>query len=166
MAITKQDYRKWIVLILALLLVATGVDAQKVDQRLVRLMQHEQDTRALIKHPRSPQTDRQQIVVNYNADGTINTIPAIAILEKDAECPTTLLEQMGIEVRFVVGDMVGLVIPADKLMALEQVDAGQAHAHRQRDSQCHQGDQCQRPIHHQSRIDSLRQHGTGWLWQD
>lgn len=76
MAITKQDYRKWIVLILALLLVATGVDAQKVDQRLVRLMQHEQDTRALLEHPHSPLASNQQIVVNYNADGTISSLTA------------------------------------------------------------------------------------------
>ena len=117
---SKSIFRKWFVLVLAILLVTTVVDAQKVDQRLTRLVERAA-TRTL-----SGQSTRElskTIVANYNADGTISTLPAIAIMEKNAECPTALLEQMGIEVRFVLGDMVGLVIPADKLMALEQVDA-------------------------------------------
>ena len=108
--------------VLLLLMAVTNIDAQKVDQRLIRLVQHAA-TRSLSVHPYSPQTDNQHLVANYNADGTVNTISAYAILEKGAECPTALLEQMGIKVRFVVGDMVGLIIPADKLTALEQVDA-------------------------------------------
>jgi subtilisin family serine protease len=107
--------------VLLLLLAVTNINAQKVDQRLMRLVQHTTETRALPES--NPQTVSQQIVADFNADGTLNTISAVAFLEKDAECPTAQLEQMGIKVRFVVGDMVGLIIPADKLVALEQVEA-------------------------------------------
>ena len=110
-------------LILALLLAVTGVDAQKVDQRLVRLVQHTVTTRAASAHPDSSQAVSNHLVAHYNADGTINTLSAYAILEKGAECPTVLLKQMGITVRYIIDDMVGLVIPADKLADLEQVDA-------------------------------------------
>ena len=48
---------------------------------------------------------------------------AIATLKAGAECPTEQLEQMGIEIRFQIGDMVALNVPADKLLQLEQVEA-------------------------------------------
>lgn len=105
-------------LVLALLLVVTGVDAQKVDQRLMRLVQHAATTRALSAHPDGSQAASNHLVARYNADGTIKNLSAYAILEKGAECPTALLEQMGIQVRFIIDDMVGLVIPADKLADL------------------------------------------------
>lgn len=117
-----RDSNKWLVIVLALLMLATGVDAQKVDQRLTRMVEHEAATRAVSGQPYK-KTVNKQIDADYNADGTISTLSAIAILNKGAECPTALLEQIGIKVRYVLGDMVSLVIPADKLTALEQVEA-------------------------------------------
>ena len=119
----KRILPQWFVLVLALLLVATGVDAQKVDQRLTRLVEQVAAARSQSGQPSHPKTSNKQIVVYYNADGSIKALSAIATLEKGAECPTALLEQMGIQVRWILGDMVSLLIPADKLSALEQVDA-------------------------------------------
>ena len=69
----------------------------------------------------SVMTDR--IDVTLNVDGTVSSMSAIATLKKGAECPTAQLKQMGIKVRFVLGDMVALNVPADKLLQLEQVEA-------------------------------------------
>ena len=66
---------------------------------------------------------RQQIAIDFNADGTPRSMSAIATLKEGAECPTEQLEQMGIEIRYQIGDMVVLNIPADKLLQLEQVEA-------------------------------------------
>ena len=104
---------------LTLLLIVLGIDAQVIDQRLTRLVEHTAKTRAAVQRQKAP----GNIVVHYNADGSIKAFPAIATLKSGAECPTAQLEQMGIKVNFVVGDMVGLIIPADKLMELKKVDA-------------------------------------------
>ena len=47
---------------------------------------------------------------------------AIATLKEGATCPTERLEKMGIQVRYIIGDMVALFIPADKLHLLEDVE--------------------------------------------
>ncbi|MCR4995412.1 MAG: hypothetical protein K6A32_08610, partial [Bacteroidales bacterium] len=111
------------VMILVLLLSATGTWAQKIDQRLTKLAEQLAKSRGTGEKPADLEALRKQIVVNMNEDGTINSLSAIAILKEGAECPTEQLEQMGIKVRFVLGDMVALVIPTDKLMALEDIDA-------------------------------------------
>lgn len=105
--------------ILALLLVVTGVFAQKIDQRLTDLVEQVAASRAQNKEVK---TFNDDIAVIFNADGSLRALSAIATLKEGAQCPTAQLEQMGITVRFVLGDMVALVIPADKLQLLEQVD--------------------------------------------
>ena len=62
------------------------------------------------------------MAINFNADGTVSSMSAIATLKKGATCPTERLQQMGIKVRYVLGDMVVLNIPADKLLQLEQIE--------------------------------------------
>ena len=47
---------------------------------------------------------------------------AIATLKEGATCPTERLEKMGIQVRYIFGDMVALFIPADKLHLLEDME--------------------------------------------
>ncbi len=109
-------------LVLLLLLVTSGIDAQKIDQRLTRLVEQTVQRRAQGLKPIDGRDVNKTIAVNYDKDGTITTLSAIATLKEGAECPTEELEQMGIRVRFVLGDMVAMVIPVDKLMALEDVE--------------------------------------------
>ena len=116
------EVRKWFVLVLALLLLATGVNAQKVDQRLTRLVEKNGTRSAQNRITQSPQAVKRRIAVEFNADGTLRSVSAMARLKQGAVCPTENLRQMGIEVRYVVGDMVALRIPSDKLLQLEQVE--------------------------------------------
>ena len=112
-------YMGWV---LALTMMVTGAYAQKVDQRLTRLV--EQSGRRLVQgqRPVKPQAVKRQIAVFFNADGTVSSMSAIATLKEGATCPTERLEKMGIQVRYVIGDMVALFIPADKLHLLEDVE--------------------------------------------
>ena len=106
-----------------LLLTSLSVSAQKIDQRLTKLVEqtalHRAQGTAL---PFAPKDVNKSIAVDFRADGTIAALSAIATLKEGAECPTERLQQMGIEVRFQIGDMVALRIPADKLTALEGIE--------------------------------------------
>ena len=108
---------------MTLLLVAVGVNAQKIDQRLTRLVEKSDARRAQSLTTLNPQAVKQEIAARFNADGTPHSMSAIATLKESEACPTQQLEQMGIEVRYQIGDMVALNIPADKLLQLEQVEA-------------------------------------------
>ena len=113
---------KVLVMMMALLLVMTGANAQKIDQRLARLVEKVQTRRAQGLRPMDAKAVNKTMAVEFNADGTIRAFSAIATLNDGAECPTARLEQMGIKVRYVVGRQAALVIPADKLKALEQME--------------------------------------------
>ena len=112
-----------ILMMMTLLLVVVSVNAQKIDQRLTRLVEKNEARRAQRLIDQDPQAAKQQIAVVFNADGTPHSMSAIATLKDGAECPTAQLEQMGIEVRYQIGDMVVLNVPADKLLQLEEVEA-------------------------------------------
>lgn len=109
-------------LILALLLMVSGGYAQKIDQRLTGLAEKVNVRRAQGLRPVDVQAVKKTMAVDFNADGSIRSFSAIATLKDGAEWPTAQLEQMGITVRYIIGDQAALIIPADKLMLLEQVD--------------------------------------------
>ncbi len=109
-------------MMMTLLLVVVGVNAQKIDQRLTRLVENSDARRAQSMTTLNPEVVKQQIAVVFNADGTARSMTAVATLENGAECPTQQLEQMGIEVRYQLGDMVVMNVPADKLLQLEDVE--------------------------------------------
>ena len=109
-------------LMMALLLMVAGVNAQKVDQRLTGLAEKYAQRRAQGGHVVSAEGMSKTMAMVLNDDGSIKALSAIARLEDGAECPTAQLEQMGIMVRYVLGDQVALLIPTDKLAALEQVE--------------------------------------------
>ena len=109
-------------MMMTLLLVVVGVNAQKIDQRLTRLVENNDARRAQGKVTLNPEAVKQQIAVVFNADGTARSMTAIATLKDGAECPTEQLEQMGIEIRYQLGDMVVMNVPADKLLQLEDVE--------------------------------------------
>ena len=109
------------------LLFAGNIQAQKIDERLTDLLpsanrltttrssyasQEEIDTAAVKKH----------INVSFNSNGTVKSFSAIAMLKQGAQCPTSLLQQLGIKVRTKIGRMLILNIPAESLTALETID--------------------------------------------
>ena len=114
--------KKLLFMTLTLLLVVAGVNAQKIDQRLTRLVEQVNARRAQGLRPVNAEAVNKTMVVDFNADGSIKALSAIATLKDGAEWPTAQLEQMGIKVRYIVGNQAALVIPADKLMQLEQVE--------------------------------------------
>lgn len=109
------------------LLFAGNIQAQKIDERLTDLLpsanrltttrssyasQEEIDTAAVKKH----------INVSFNSNGTVKSFSAIAMLKQGAQCPTSLLQQLGIKIRTTIGRMLILNIPAESLTALETID--------------------------------------------
>lgn len=114
---------KSFLMMMTLLLIVAGVSAQKIDQRLTRLVDKSDTRSGNNRITQSPQAVKRQIAVVFNADGTPRSMSAIATLKKGEECPTGQLEQMGIEIRYQIGDMVVLNVPADKLLQLENVEA-------------------------------------------
>ena len=109
-----------LMMILALLTVGQMATAQKIDQRLTRLVENTSTARQSLNL--NQKAIKQRIGVDINADGTVKSMSAIATLKEGATCPTERLEQMGIKVRYVVGNMAVLHIPADKLLQLEQIE--------------------------------------------
>ena len=116
-----MDMKKITLLAMALLLV-TGAFGQKIDQRLTNLVEQVNSRRAQRFKPINANAVNGTMVVDFNNDGSIRAFSAIATLKEGAEWPTAQLEQMGITVRYTVGNQAALVIPADKLLQLEQVE--------------------------------------------
>ena len=112
---------KHLLLILAMLLATNGLQAQKVDQRLKRLVEQTAQRRAQGLKVDNENVKRQ-FAVELDADGNIQTLGVQAYMKEGAECPTERLEKMGIRVIFTVGNMAGLAVPADKLGLLETID--------------------------------------------
>ena len=115
--------KKFLLLVTIAILAAVNVNAQKIDQRLTGLVERSHATRALGSKASSPKPANKVLAVDYNADGTLKAVSAIGILKEGAACPTSLLEEMGITVRYQIGNRVALAIPADKLLQLEDIDA-------------------------------------------
>lgn len=61
------------------------------------------------------------MVVCFNADGTVKTVDVVATLADGATCPTADLEAKGIKVKDQVRKFVFLTVPADQLEYLETV---------------------------------------------
>ena len=114
---------KKVLIIMTQLLVVASVNAQKIDQHLTRLVEKSDTRSGNNRIILSPQAVKRQIAVVFNADGTPRSMSAIATLKKGEKCPTKQLEQMGIEIRYQIDDMVVLNVPADKLLLLENVEA-------------------------------------------
>ena len=65
--------------LLSLVLLATGVFAQKIDQRLTGLV--EQSKTRSAQSIEAPKPANQVIAADYNADGTVKSLSAIATLQ-------------------------------------------------------------------------------------
>ena len=76
-----------------LLLTSLTVSAQKIDQRLTRLVEQTSEHHTRGEASNAPKTVDKTIAADYNADGTIATLSAVATLSEGVECPTERLEQ-------------------------------------------------------------------------
>lgn len=62
------------------------------------------------------------MVVSFNADGTVKTVDVVATLAEGATCPTAALEAKGIKVKDQIRKSVFLVVPTDQLEYLETIE--------------------------------------------
>lgn len=62
---------------------------------------------------------QENMVVSFNADGTVKTVDIMATLAEGATCPTENLEARGIRVKDIVRKFVFLAVPTEQLTYLE-----------------------------------------------
>lgn len=113
--------KKRLLLAVTLLLTVAGLQAQKIDHRLVQLLERDAQSRTRGVALEKKAAD-SRLSVNYNADGTVGSMVVLAYLKPGAECPYALFEQMGMRVNLTVDNIVSLTVPADRLMRLADVD--------------------------------------------
>ena len=75
-------------MVLSLLLMASGVDAQKIDGRLTELVSQSVTRRAQGLSPLDAKGVNSELSVRFNADGSIKSLSAVATLKEGAQCPT------------------------------------------------------------------------------
>lgn len=119
--------KRFLYIVVALLFVATGVQAQKIDIRLINLLPSNNSLMSV----KGSSTDRveidtaavkQDINVIFNGDCTVKSFCVIATLKEGAECPTALLQKLGIEIIEEIGRMLILNVPAESLLTLDDID--------------------------------------------
>lgn len=107
---------------------ATGIQAQKIDARLTNLLPDANGVSKTKSAMRGQQqvidtaAVKQRINVSFNSDCTIKSFSVIAMLKEGAECPMALLQKLGVEIRDAIGRMLILTVPAESLMALDDID--------------------------------------------
>ena len=120
--------KRFLLFVVALLFVATGIQAQKIDARLTNLLSDANGVSKTKSAVRGEQQEidtaavKQDINVSFNSDGMVKSFSVIVMLKEDAECPTTLLQKLGVEIRDVIGRMLILNVPAESLTALGDLD--------------------------------------------
>ena len=118
---------KRFLLFVVALVFATGIQAQKIDARLTTLLSSIDGSKAK-SAVRGQQQEidtvavKQDINVSFNSDGTVKSFSVIVMLKENAECPTALLQKLGVNIREVIGRMLILTVPAESLMALGDMD--------------------------------------------
>lgn len=119
--------RRLLYLVVALVF-ATGIQAQKIDARLTNLLPDANGVSKTKSTMRGQQqvidtaAVKQRINVSFNSDCTIKSFSVIAMLKEGAECPMALLQKLGVEIRDAIGRMLILTVPAESLMALDDID--------------------------------------------
>ena len=120
--------KRFLHFVVVLLFAATSIQAQKIDAQLTSLLPSIDDTSKAKSTVRSQQQEidtvavKQSINVSFNGDCTVKSFSVIAMLKEGAECPTALLQKLGVEIREVIGRMLILTVPAGSLMALGDMD--------------------------------------------
>lgn len=112
----------------ATLVFAANIQAQKIDVRLTSLLPDANDVSKAKSTVRGQQqvidtaAVKQRINVSFNSDCTVKSFSVIVMLREGAECPTELLQKLGVEIRDVIGRMIILNVPAESLTALGDID--------------------------------------------
>ena len=110
----------------ALLLVATSVQAQKIDARLTALLPNDNKTMSIGGESQNQKIDtaavKQRINVRFNSDCTARSFSAIAMVKEGFPCPADRLQELGVEIVREIGRMLILCVPAESLAALEDIE--------------------------------------------
>lgn len=113
-------------IVAALLLTASCVLAQKIDQRLTDLLPSQGITMRSDGASTNQQIDtaavKQQINVSFNSDCTVRSFSIIAMLKEGATCPAAKLQSLGIETIDKIGRLLILNVPAESLLPLGEID--------------------------------------------
>ena len=118
---------KRILSIAATLLLVISIQAQKIDARLTALLPEASGVskaRSVVRSQQGTDTTavKQNINVSFNSDCSVRSFSAIAMLKKGAWCPTAALLKLDIEIRKQIGRMLILTVPAESLLALNDID--------------------------------------------
>ena len=110
-----------------LMLFVTSIQAQKIDARLTNLLTDANGTSRAKSAVRSQQVVdtaavKSEINVHFNSDCSVRSFRVIAMLKEDAECPAALLQKLNISIFMQVGRMLILDVPAESLLALDDID--------------------------------------------
>ena len=112
--------------IIALLFAAISLQAQKIDTRLTSLLPTDNMPMSIGGASASEEIDtaavKSDINVCFNSDCKVRSFSAIAMLKQGGACPAARLQALGIEIRLQVGRMLILTVPAESLMALDDID--------------------------------------------
>ncbi|MBR4566279.1 MAG: S8 family serine peptidase, partial [Prevotella sp.] len=112
--------------IIALLFAVLSLQAQKIDTRLTSLLPTDNMPMSIGGASASEEIDtaavKSDINVRFNPDCTVRSFSAIAMLKQGSACPVARLQALGIEIRLQVGRMLILTVPAESLMALDDID--------------------------------------------
>ena len=120
--------RRLLYFVVALLFVATGIQAQKIDARLTTLLSSIDGSKAKSAvRGQYQETDtaavKQDINVSFNSDGTVKSFSTFAMVKEDYNCPTAELQELGVEIREKIGRMLILTIPAESLLKVGDIEA-------------------------------------------
>lgn len=127
----KRQFVTYVMLFITL----TMVYAQKIDCRLTELVDKgmRQNSMKLsvddvckdnyaAPHDIDTVAVKEEINVTFSNDGEVEVISAIARLKKDAVCPVGKLQQLGISVTDVVGNVLIMSVPPESLLDLEEIE--------------------------------------------
>ncbi len=119
--------KKTFLIALTLLFVTIGVHAQKIDTRLTALLPSTNTSMSTRRiSARSEMIDtaavKSEINVIFNNDCTVKNFSVIAMLKEGAVCPTERLRMLGVTIREEIGRILILTVPAESLMALDDID--------------------------------------------
>jgi subtilisin family serine protease len=97
-----------------------------VEQQIAEAQQQNRsnslDQSAVSSCPVDTAAIQENLVVSFNADGTVRTVDVIATLAEGAICPTAILEAKGIRVKDQVRKFVFLEVPTEQLTFLETLE--------------------------------------------
>lgn len=97
-----------------------------VEQQIAEAQQQNRsnslDPSAVSSCPVDTAAIQENLVVSFNADGTVRTVDVIATLAEGAICPTAILETKGIRVKDQVRKFVFLEVPTEQLTFLETLE--------------------------------------------